>query len=122
VITEKGVQPPDQQELTEFSEKFPQLGRWLRLVYGSFARVHAYSPEIDVASVAANSESVQTFTVEGLSTNDVVTVNKPSNDAGLDLVQAWVSAANTLSLKFRNATGSPIDPASETYRVIATRL
>lgn len=122
MINEKGIQPPDQQELTDFSEKFPQLGRWFRLVYGAFARVHAYSPAVNVTSVAANSESVQTVTVAGLSTNDVVIVNKPSNEAGLDLVQAWVSAVDTLSLKFRNATGSPIDPAEETYRVIAIRL
>ena len=122
MITEKGVQPPDQQELSNFEQKFPQLGRWLRLVYGAFARVHTYSPDIDVVSVAANSESVQTFTVTGLSVVDVIIVNKPSNTAGLDLSQFWVSAENTLSLKFRNTTGSPIDPASETYRIVAIRL
>ncbi|MDH3981273.1 MAG: hypothetical protein OES84_00055 [Kiritimatiellaceae bacterium] len=121
-MIEKGIQPPDQYELAIFEQAYPELGRWVRLLYGVFPKINGYSQSIDVASVAANSESVQTFTVAGLVTSDVVIVNKPSNSAGLDLVQSWVSAADTLSLKYRNHTGSPIDPGSETYRIIAIRL
>jgi len=122
VNIEKGVQPPDRFELNIWGKEFPSLSRWLRLVYAAFPKVESYSVSIDLASIAANSESVQTFTVTGLSVNDVVTVNKPSNTAGLDMVQYWVSAADTLSLKFRNSTGSPIDAAAETYKIISTRL
>lgn len=121
-MIEKGVQPPDRVELNTLEEKLPALSRWFRLLYDATPKVQTFSQAIDVTSVSANSESVQTATVTGLSTKDVVIVNKTSNSAGLDLVQAWVSAANTLSLKFRNATGSPIDPASETYYIVATRL
>jgi hypothetical protein len=83
--------------------------------------VQTYTATLDVASVAANSESVQTFTVNGLVTTDIVMVNKQSNTAGLDLVQWWVSGADELSLKYRNHTGAPIDPASEDYLIMATR-
>lgn len=121
-MIEKGIQPPDQQELGQFEAEFPQLGRWVRLLYGAHAQIHSHSTAIDVASVSASSESVQTFTVAGLSTNDVLIVNKPSNTAGLDLVQSWVSATDTVSLKFRNHTGGAIDPAEETYRIVAIRL
>lgn len=121
-MIEKGIQPPDQAELNLFEQNFIQLGRWFRLLYNAFPKVQTISAMIDVASVSANTESVQTFTVAGLTTSDVVIVNKPSNSAGLDLVQAWVSATSTLSLKFRNNTGSTINPDSETYRIVATRL
>lgn len=108
-------------ELTVLESQFPEVGKWLRLLRDAIPVTKTYSPAIDVASVAATSESVQTFTVTGLSTADVVIVNKPTNSTGLDLVQAWVSATDTLSLKFRNVTASPIDPAAETYRIMAFR-
>ncbi len=119
---EKGVQPPDRFELNKLGEKYPSLSRWFRLIYAAFPKVESYSVSIDLASIPANSESVQTFTITGLSVSDVIVVNKPSNTAGLDMVQQWVSAADTLSLKFRNATGSPINAAAETYKIITTRL
>ena len=115
------IQQLPTSELGDFEHQFPGIGRWLRLLRDAIPVIKIYSQSLNVASVAASSQSVQTFTVMGLSTQDVVIVNKPSNTAGLDMVQAWVSAANTLSLKFRNATGSPIDPAAETYTIVAIR-
>ena len=75
------------------------------------------SQSIDVASVSANTTAEQTFTVTGLKVGDFVAVNKPSNSAGLGIVNARVSAADTLALTFMNATGSGIDPAAETYLI-----
>lgn len=97
------------------------LDGWLRRLVGVLPRTRSYESAINPASIAANAESVQSFTVKGLSASDVLTVNKPSSTAGLDLVQAWATK-DTLNLKFRNHTGSAIDPGSETYRIIATRL
>lgn len=110
--------------------RFPLLGdinqwtpwfKWFERLYVSFPRVKTYTVTIDVTSVAANSESIQTVTVTGLDATDIVTVNKQSNTTGLDLVQWWASS-DTLHLKYRNQTGSPIDPASEDYLVSALRL
>ena len=53
----------------------------------------------------------------GLKVGDFVAVNKPSNSAGLGIVNARVSAADTFALTFMNATGSGIDPAAETYLI-----
>jgi hypothetical protein len=80
-------------------------------------RYGVVTSSLDVASVAANTSAEQTFTITGLQTGDVVFVNKPSADAGLGVVNARVSAADTLAITFMNATGSAIDPSAETYSV-----
>jgi hypothetical protein len=50
-----------------------------------------------------------------------VSVSKPSANAGLGVVNARVSAANTLALTFMNATGGAINPGAETYKIVGTR-
>ena len=72
---------------------------------------------IDVASVAANTTAEQSFTIRGLKVSDFVEVCKPTLHAGLGVVNARVSAPDTLALSFVNATASPIDPGPETYLV-----
>ena len=73
-------------------------------------------------SVGANTTSEQTKTVSGLNTKDIVTVNKPSHQAGLGIVNARVSANNTLAITFQNTTGAGITPSSETYKINAVRV
>lgn len=80
-------------------------------------RACVISQSINVASVAANTSAEQTFTVPGLKVGDFVSVNKPSLSAGLVIGNARVSAADTLAITFGNLTGSPIDPAAETYLI-----
>lgn len=87
----------------------------------AITKIVVYSQSLDVASVAINTTAEQTFTVTGLTTADKVFVNKPSLNAGLGIVNARVSAADTLALTFVNATGAAIDPAAETYTIIALR-
>lgn len=115
--TEPGISPPKGLEL-----KNPLFEKWLQLLQAAFPRVRTVKATLNPASVAANSEDTQTFTIEGLTTNDIVEINKPSDTAGLSLSQWWVSAADTLSVKFRNHTGGAIDPPSEDYLIKATRL
>lgn len=121
MLTNKGLQPPEQSELTLFGQTYPSLSRWIRLLHGAFPRVNSYAAALTPASVAANTTAEQTFTVTGLSTSDVVIVNKPSLNAGLGIAGARVSAANTLAITFINATGGAIVPTAETYNIIAIR-
>lgn len=72
---------------------------------------------IDLASVAANTSAEQTFTVTGLSTDMMVFVNKSDLDAGIGIVNARVSAADTLALTIMNSTAGAVDAASETYKL-----
>lgn len=76
---------------------------------------------LDVASVAANVSAEQTFTVAGLAVGDLVFVIKPSLSAGLGVVNARVSAADTLAITFMNTTAAPVDPAAETYQIFVMR-
>ena len=91
------------------------------IIQGNAYSINIIDVTIDVASVAANTSAEQTFTVSGLSTKDIVFVNKSDLDAGLVVGNARVSAADTLALTFGNLTGSPIDPASETYKLVVLR-
>lgn len=72
---------------------------------------------LNPAEVAANTTAEQTFTIPGLTTDMFVAVNKPDLDAGLGIVNARVSAADTLAISFVNATGSGVNPAAEDYLV-----
>jgi len=74
------------------------------------------------AEVAANTAAEETFTVSGLKVNDHVSVNKPTSQAGLGVVGARVSAADTLAINFGNFTSNAITPtAAENYTVLVSR-
>lgn len=80
------------------------------------------SVTLSPAAASANTSAEQTFTVNGLQAGDHVAVSKPTAQAGLGIVGARVSAANTLAITFGNFTASPITPtASETYLVLVSR-
>lgn len=86
------------------------------IIGGNVRALHAISAVLSPVAVLANTTTEQTFTVPGLVLNQIVTVNKPTAQAGLGIVGARVSGANTLAITFSNNTGSSITPtASETY-------
>lgn len=60
----------------------------------------------------------QTFTVTGLKTTDeILKVTPPSTSAGLAIVGAWVSAADTLEVVFGNFSTGALTSAAGTYKV-----
>ena len=98
-----------------------QWDRWFDRLLENIHRTRSYEIAIDPTSVAVG-ESTQSYTVNGITTDDVIMINKPTKTADLSITDAFVSADNTLSITFRNFSGGPIDPPVETYRVIAIRL
>lgn len=82
-----------------------------------------YTPSLTPAQVNANTTAEQTFTVTGLLTGDrLLSVVKPTAQAGLGIVGFRISASDTLAITFSNNTGSPITPtAGQTYVVVTTR-
>lgn len=77
---------------------------------------------ISPAIVAANTTAEQSFTVTGVQIGDVVSVTKPTAQAGLGVVGARVSAANTVGITFSNNTAAGITPtAAETYTLNVVR-
>ncbi|AXG71657.1 hypothetical protein KORDIASMS9_03914 [Kordia sp. SMS9] len=65
----------------------------------------------NVGSVSGNSSRIETFTINGVSPGDVVFVSPSENLSGQIVIsQCWVSANNTVSVKFRNTDGGSKDP------------
>lgn len=93
------------------------------LARGNLQYLNLLGVTLSPALVAANTTAEQTFTVAGLQATDaVVTVQKPTAQAGLGIVGARVSAANTLAITFSNNTGAGITPtASQLYKVLIAR-
>ena len=84
-------------------------------------QIRVYTPSINPASIAAATSVEQTAAVPGLTTADKVVVIKPTATAGVGIVNARVSAADTLALTWMNATAGAVDPPAETYTVLAFR-
>lgn len=80
-----------------------------------------YSPSITPASVAAQTVAEQTFTVNGLTTADKVTLNPPAIANATGIAGVRVSAANTLAIRFANPTAGALTPTSGIYTVLAFR-
>ena len=76
-------------------------------------------------AIAAGSESVLTLTVPGAATTSTPSVHlgwSAALPAGIVLAQAWVSAANTISIRLRNSSAATIDPPALTVRATVQHL
>lgn len=116
---EKGVDPPQTLGVEVWDRYWIP---WIKRLADVFPRMRTHSEALTPASVAANTTAEQTFTVNGLVISDIITVNKPSLDVGIGIVNARVPAANILAITYANNTGSPIVPTAETYNILAVRL
>lgn len=96
--------------------------RFLSLIVKAVPKVQTFQLTINPTSCAANTTTAQVFSCPGLTTRDIVCVNKPTNTAGLVIGNAFVSSDDNITIVFGNLTGSPIDPGSEVYLIVATRI
>jgi len=79
------------------------------------------SATLTPAAVGPNSFTQQTFTVNGLPVNAAVIVNKPTEQAGLGIVDATVLSAGVVGITFGNFTAATITPtAGESYLFFAS--
>ncbi len=91
-------------------------------VLGNIVTQSVISVTLSPALIVLNTTAEQTFTVNGLLVGDVVSINKPTAQAGLGIVGSRVSAANTLGITFSNNTASSITPtAAQVYTVLVAR-
>jgi hypothetical protein len=75
-----------------------------------------------VAVTATASSAEQSFILTGLAVGDFVEVNpQVAVGAGLSIASARVSAANTLTISYMNATAGSLTPAADTYLVSVIR-
>ncbi len=88
---------------------------------GLFETFYTFKGTRDVASIAAGAEAVETFTVPGVALGDIVVgFSFGVSLAGLN-ANAYVSAANTVTIQLGNATAGAIDLASTTVQILVAR-
>lgn len=78
------------------------------------------SATYDAASLIDAAGATTTVTVTGAALGDFVLVSHGVDVAGIT-VTAWVSAANTVSVRFQNESGGTLDLASSTLRVMVLK-
>ncbi len=98
----------------------PDATWWAELIK-AVPIIRYYSQSLNPASVAGTTRSVQTFTVTGLETTDIVILNYTSLLAGLFITGYRVSTKDTLELTFYNTTGGALDQAATTFNIISIR-
>jgi len=84
--------------------------------------VYSSSASLDFASTASGSTSTATITVTGAVTTDTpcVQLGMSTAPAAGTVYDAYVSSANTVTVRFSNFSGSAVDPAAQTIRATVT--
>lgn len=83
----------------------------------TLSRMFNVSSTLDFGSISAQSSADLTITVTGAQVGDSVVLGLPSSPTAGIVFNAFVSAADTVTVRAHNYTGSPIDPASASYAV-----
>ena len=120
-MNDPALQPPPELPLSGDLSLWALWDVWFSLVASAVPYVQTFNLTINPASVPANSTSAQAFTLTGVTTEDRVVVNKPSHTSGIVIANAYVSAADQITIVFANVTAGAVDPPSETYRVFSVR-
>lgn len=79
------------------------------------------SAALNFASIATTASEDLTITVAGAAVNDAVSLGLPAAPTAGLVFNAFVSATNTVTVRASNITGSAVDAASATYRVVVTQ-
>ena len=77
---------------------------------------------LDFSSTSAQSSADLTITVTGAADGDAVHIGVPNASVNANSnFTGWVSAADTVTIRFNNYSSSAIDPASGTFRAVVTQ-
>jgi len=95
----------------------PDVGT-VELVSGRIIRTAA---TLDFGSTAAHRSTDLTVTVTGASVGDAVAIGLASAPNADSCFTGWVSAANTVTVRFNHYGSGTIDPGSATYNIIVTK-
>lgn len=79
-------------------------------------------PTLTPTALTASTTTAQTFAIPGLQLNDVVGVTlNGAQTAGVGIGNAYVSAANVLTIVFTNSTAGTPTPAAGVYTIAVDR-
>ena len=91
-------------------------GSWQKFGFVELTGSIAYN----IPSLASGTGVTVSGAVDGAAIGDYVQVASPVDLLGIHMT-AWVSAANTVSIRFDNMTGGTVDPAGGTYKIKITK-
>jgi hypothetical protein len=104
---------------TQFSGPVRSLNGFSSGVGGAtITKVLRGSASLNFPSIATTASADLTITVAGAAVNDTVVLGLPAAPAAGIVFNAFVSAANTVTIRATNVTGSSVDPAAATYSVL----
>jgi hypothetical protein len=72
---------------------------------------------LDFPSISGNSFAELSVTIIGTTIDDAVLASPQGGPTGDGVIQAWVSAADTITIRYTNPTGGALDPPSQTYHI-----
>jgi len=85
------------------------------VLLGNVVFVTAVTVNYDANVTVTNTTQESNVTVPGVRLGDFVMVCKPSHSTGIGIVNARVSAADTVALTYGNFTASAVNPPAENY-------
>lgn len=77
---------------------------------------------LNFGNTLAGTSSDLTITVTGAAVGDAVFISTPAAPDADSCFTAWVSAADTVTVRFNNYSVLPIDPGSGTYRAVVAQF
>ena len=84
----------------------------------TITKVLTATASLNFPSISAAGQQDLTITVTGAATGDEVILSLPAAPTAGLVFNAFVSAANTVTVRASNITASPIDPAAASFGVI----
>jgi hypothetical protein len=84
----------------------------------TITKVLSGSASLNFGSIGAADQADLTITVSGAAVGDEVVMALPAAPAAGLIFNAFVSAANTVTIRASNITAAPVDPAAATFGVI----
>jgi hypothetical protein len=88
---------------------------------GLYTNTFLVRATLDADSLVDGAGDTDTVTVPGVALGDMVLSASLAVDVAGLIVTAYVSAANTVSIRFQNETGGTVDLASATLRLVVVR-
>lgn len=88
---------------------------------GLFSDTWLVTATLDAGSLVDGAGETDDVTVPGVALGDMVLGVSLSVDEASLTVTAYVSAANTVSIRFQNESGGTVDLASATLRMVVAR-
>jgi len=106
------------------SESWSKWFTWVGISLNNLIglRVFTASTTLDFPSIASLASEDLTITVTNATINDSVSLGLPASPTAGIVFQAFVSTANTVTVRATNITGGAIDPASAIYKIIVFKV